>query len=125
MLANDVDPEDDPLTVDSIVTEPNHGTVSILPDGTVTYTPNTDFFGEDSFIYRVCDTENQCAEATITIDVELVPIPQEDVGPTESFNQGPFASKFVSADISFTPCPLLELNDDSLAFFITLLIAFQ
>ncbi|MCZ8529297.1 S8 family serine peptidase [Alteromonas sp. PRIM-21] len=42
----------DPSTV-TVTTEAANGTVTVNDDGTVTYTPNTDFFGEDSFTYTV------------------------------------------------------------------------
>ena len=42
----------DPSTV-VVTTEPANGTVTVNDDGTVTYAPNTDFFGEDSFTYTV------------------------------------------------------------------------
>ena len=42
----------DPSTVE-VTTEPANGTVTVNEDGTVTYAPNTNFFGEDSFTYTV------------------------------------------------------------------------
>ena len=42
VLANDSDPENDPLSVISN-TQPSNGTVAINPDGTLTYSPNTGF----------------------------------------------------------------------------------
>lgn len=85
VLANDVDPEGEDLTiVDSIVSQPNNGTVSILPDGTVTYTPDLLFTGVDTFVYRVCDSKNQCADAEVKVTVE-----EEAPPPT-----GPIASEF-------------------------------
>jgi len=56
VLAND-DPGNstlDQLTVE-IVLQPQHGTVKVNPDGTITYTPNPGFTGADSFQYRVKD----------------------------------------------------------------------
>ncbi|MCH2258014.1 MAG: Ig-like domain-containing protein [Alteromonas sp.] len=49
----EVDREElDPSTLE-VVAEAQNGTVAINDDGTITYTPNADFFGEDSFIYTV------------------------------------------------------------------------
>ena len=71
VLDNDTPSEGNKLTVHSIVSDPSHGTVSIHPDGTVTYTPEPGFDGTDSFTYRVCHSEtNQCDEATVTVTVE-------------------------------------------------------
>ncbi|RDH80494.1 tandem-95 repeat protein [Mycolicibacterium moriokaense] len=55
VLANDTDPDTgDVLTVTS-VGQPANGTAVLNPDGTVTYTPNTDFNGEDTFTYTASD----------------------------------------------------------------------
>lgn len=62
VLANDSDPEGDPLTIVS-VTEPAHGTAT--HDGTtVTYTPDPDHCGTDEFGYVVTDGTTT-ASATI------------------------------------------------------------
>jgi hypothetical protein len=50
-----VDPEDDPLAY-SVTGDPRYGTVTVGQDGTYTYTPGTDFAGNDSFIVAVTDT---------------------------------------------------------------------
>ena len=89
VLTNDTSPNgNDFLRVHSIVGQPTNGTVSILPDGTVTYTPEPGFHGDDEFMYRVCDSEtNQCDEATVTVEV--------DPPPTSPVS-APAASKSVS-----------------------------
>ncbi|MBS0122685.1 Ig-like domain-containing protein [Thetidibacter halocola] len=51
---NDTDVDGDPLTVTSIGT-PTNGTATLNPDGTVTYTPDTGFTGEDTIPYTVDD----------------------------------------------------------------------
>lgn len=70
ILANDsdVDGEIDPTTV-SIADEPNNGTVEVNDDGSVTYTPEPDFDGTDSFTYEVCDDQGGCDTADVTITV--------------------------------------------------------
>src|SRR5436309_2532703 len=52
VLANDSDPEVDPLT--AVVKKlPTSGTLVLNPlDGSFTYTPNTDFQGTDLFTYQ-------------------------------------------------------------------------
>jgi fimbrial isopeptide formation D2 family protein len=54
------------------------GTVSLNPDHSVKYTPNTGFEGTDSFGYRVCDQAGQCANATVAVTVSpnLPPVAQ-------------------------------------------------
>ncbi|AMN11908.1 S8 family serine peptidase [Alteromonas macleodii] len=61
----------DPSTV-VISGEPANGTVTVNDDGTVTYAPNTDFFGEDSFTYTV--------RVEGTIDENEEPVEGEIVG---------------------------------------------
>jgi CshA-type fibril repeat protein len=56
------------LIVTSIGT-PHNGTVKINSDGTITYTPNKDFSGIDTFSYTVTDAEGNTTTATITITV--------------------------------------------------------
>ena len=58
-------------------TDPANGTVTIDDNGTpndptddiVTYTPDPDYNGPDSFDYTVCNTMGDCSTATVTIDV--------------------------------------------------------
>ncbi len=70
LLANDTDQDDDDtsLTLTGIVTEPANGDFSANADGSFTYTPDADFFGEDSFVYAVSDgTNTSQGTATITV----------------------------------------------------------
>ena len=57
------------LTVMSIPTLPTNGKVSINIDGTITYVPNPDFQGTDSFIYQVKNTDGNFANATVTVTI--------------------------------------------------------
>ncbi len=70
VLANDSDPENDDLTVTS-VTRPSNGSAVLNSDGTITYTPNANYHGSDSFTYRARDTGNlnsDVATVALTID---------------------------------------------------------
>ncbi len=55
----------------SIVTSPSNGTLSGTAPN-VTYRPNTNFFGSDSFTFRVNDGRTNSAAATISITVNAV-----------------------------------------------------
>ncbi|ODQ90924.1 hypothetical protein BHQ18_09485 [Mycolicibacterium flavescens] len=55
VLGNDVD--DDPLRITAI-TQAANGTVVLNADGTVTYTPNENFSGTDTFTYTVREAHN-------------------------------------------------------------------
>ena len=48
---------------------PGHGSVTMNPDGTYSYTPAVGFAGMDTFTYRVTDPTGQSATATETITV--------------------------------------------------------
>ena len=50
---------------------PNNGTVTLNPDGTVTYTPDPGFEGTDTFEYEICDDDMppNCDIGVITINV--------------------------------------------------------
>jgi len=52
----------------SILTQPPHGTLNGTPPN-LTYTPDEDYFGSDSFIWKVNDGTNDSNIATVTIDV--------------------------------------------------------
>ncbi|MBC7384053.1 MAG: tandem-95 repeat protein [Bacteroidia bacterium] len=68
-LANDNDPDGDPLTV-SIIRGPVNGT-SILVGSNIRYTPNSNFGGTDSLLYQICDNGNPslCDSAWVHINV--------------------------------------------------------
>ena len=66
-LANDSDPDGDPLT-GTVITPPANGTVVWNADGTFTYTPDPGFVGSDSFAYEVCDDSGACSSAIVTIN---------------------------------------------------------
>ncbi|WP_207063023.1 Ig-like domain-containing protein, partial [Motiliproteus sp. SC1-56] len=65
VLANDSD-IDGPKAPVSSVTPGANGSVSINADGTVTYTPNADFSGDDSFTYTNADGETATVSVTVT-----------------------------------------------------------
>ncbi len=71
VLVNDNDPENTNLTVTTIVEQPNNGTATPNANGTVTYTPDPNFIGEDDFSYVVCDAGNpqECDTAQVGINV--------------------------------------------------------
>ena len=70
VLANDSDVEGDTLTVQS-VTQGASGSVVDNGDGTVTYTPNPDWNGVDTFTYTVTDGA-LTDTATVTVTVTAV-----------------------------------------------------
>jgi hypothetical protein len=66
VLANDSDPDGDPLTVTG-VTDPPNGTAVNNGDGTVTFTPDCGFFGIDTFDYTISDGQGGTDTGTVTV----------------------------------------------------------
>ena len=84
VLANDHDPDGDPLTVTSASAQ--HGNVAINPDGTLTYTPNALYRGSDSIAYTISDGQGGTSSAHVAVTVTPVNHAPRDVGtlPTRS-----------------------------------------
>jgi VCBS repeat-containing protein len=53
-------------------TQPANGTTTLNPDGTITYTPNANFFGSDSFTYTIRDANGGTSTATVVVQVSAV-----------------------------------------------------
>ncbi len=71
VLSNDSDPDGDAITP-SVVTNPANGSVTVNTNGTVTYTPDANFNGTDSFTYRLSDGEFDSNTATVNINITSV-----------------------------------------------------
>ena len=71
ILDNDFDPDNDSIVLTDIITDPENGVVTVNGDGTVTYDPNPDYVGLDSFQYQICDVPfDGCDTAWVIIDIE-------------------------------------------------------
>ncbi|QGQ99867.1 LPXTG cell wall anchor domain-containing protein [Paenibacillus psychroresistens] len=69
----------------SIGKDPEHGTVTVTPDGKWVYTPKPGFIGKDKFSVIITDKDGNEEEIFIDIDVEEVPLgvtPAEGTLPT-------------------------------------------
>ncbi|RDY57681.1 Ig-like domain-containing protein [Flagellimonas nanhaiensis] len=72
-------------------TNPPNGSISINDNGTandpsddiVTYTPDADFNGTDTFDYTVCNAFGACSTATVTVDVIPIVDTLDDSAATE------------------------------------------
>ena len=71
ILKNDSDAEGDSLKAAKIG-DPIHGSLTVNSDGSFSYRPNADFFGEDSFTYKVNDSISDSNTATVTVSVTAV-----------------------------------------------------
>ncbi|HEX2701770.1 MAG TPA: ELWxxDGT repeat protein [Acidimicrobiales bacterium] len=93
VLANDTDPDANPLTATNaqaifvpgpseplqststtytFPSDPPHGNATINADGSFTYTPDANYFGPDSFKYVARDARGAWDDATVTINVSAV-----------------------------------------------------
>ncbi|WP_257668785.1 T9SS type B sorting domain-containing protein [Parapedobacter tibetensis] len=70
VLENDR-PGSSPIAVGSvrITRQPSNGTLVVNPDGSITYTPNPGFVGDDSFEYETADENGLTDTATVTLTV--------------------------------------------------------
>jgi len=102
------DPDNDPLTF-SIVTQPTHGTLSgTLPQ--VTYTPDNDYAGKDTFEFKVNDGTVDSAPAIVhmnVLDTNSAPVAQSQ---SVSFDQD------TPQEITLTAT---DADNDSLTYTIT------
>ncbi|MQZ10619.1 tandem-95 repeat protein, partial [Vibrio parahaemolyticus] len=71
VLGNDTFEGDDKVVSLDTNNGPANGTVSVNPDGSVTYTPNDNYHGADSFTYIV--TSGGVSEST-TVSVDVTPV---------------------------------------------------
>lgn len=71
ILNNDSDANGNPLTA-AVVSQPLHGSLTLNPDGSFSYTPAADFNGTDTFTYRANDgtVDGNLATVTITVNAD-------------------------------------------------------
>lgn len=58
----------DNVTV-SIEAMPANGSVEILSDNRIIYTPNSDYYGQDSFVYKLSDPQGPFAMGTVAVGI--------------------------------------------------------
>ncbi len=85
VLANDTDPDLDPLQT-VLVDDVSNGVLTLNADGSFDYTPAANFNGTDSFTYRASDGRAQSNLATVTLTVGAVsdvPVAADDQYQTQ------------------------------------------
>ncbi|ELA4963019.1 tandem-95 repeat protein [Vibrio parahaemolyticus] len=85
VLGNDTFEDDGKVVSLDTNNGPANGTVSVNPDGSVTYTPNDNYVGKDTFTYVV--TSGGVSESTtVNVDVTPVndaPVAKDDIATTQ------------------------------------------
>ncbi|MCV5743371.1 cadherin-like domain-containing protein, partial [Escherichia coli] len=81
VLGNDTFEGDDKVVSLDTNNGPANGTVSVNPDGSVTYTPNDNYHGTDSFTYIV--TSGGVSEST-TVRVDVTPVNDAPVATNDN-----------------------------------------
>jgi VCBS repeat-containing protein len=69
VLGNDADPDNTTLTA-NLVTDVQHGTLTLNTNGSFTYTPAAGFVGTDTFTYTAGDGSLSSNEAIVTLNVQ-------------------------------------------------------
>lgn len=90
LLANDIDPDGDPVTFVGVSTEALHGRAFELPDGRLSFTPDADWNGEVVFEYQITDgrlesPDQQDGQTYRQIVIDFAPVndaprPRDDAG---------------------------------------------
>ena len=107
LLANDTDPDGDTLSV-QISQHPAHGTVVVLADGEVEYTPTTGYVGSDSFSYVLFDGAGYSPDVQVTINVTNTP-PQATGEDHSIIHTRPFEFDVRDNDLDSDSDPLTAL----------------
>jgi hypothetical protein len=140
VLVNDVEPDNDPVsvTIGGGLLMPIHGTIGVLSNGLISYTPAPGFSGSDVFDYRITDsrlgfTSGSCsniglssvARVRIVIGGNFQVLPEFSVSldgkKTVNGNELKWSVQ-TNADIQYF---ILERSADNLAFQIINTINFQ
>ena len=83
VLANDTDSDGDSLSVTQVISE--FGTVTVLANQQLSYTPAADFIGTDVLVYSITDGKGGTAssELTIVVNGNTAPVTVDDSAATD------------------------------------------
>ena len=113
VIANDADPDGDTLVVD--LASASHGVVVINGDGTLTYTPNANYNGTDTILYRIHDGNGGYATASVAVSITPVnDTPTSIAIPAQNSNDS--AAISFAANAYFNDVDLLDAAPDTLTY---------
>ena len=109
VLGNDSDPDGDAVTISSI-TQGANGRSVLKSGGAITYTPNTNFHGNDSFSYTISDGKGGHATGGVAVTVASV----NDAPVASNGSLSASADKPVSGTLSAS-----DVDGDALTYSLT------
>ncbi len=118
VLANDSDPENNPLTATLIGGTPaNTSSFTLNPNGSFNLTPSPDYFGPITFQYQVADNA-PLAGNTVTVTITVNPVNDQPAvtggsNPTVNEDAGP---QSLPAFVGINPGPANESGQVAVAF---------
>ncbi|MCG8580558.1 MAG: gliding motility-associated C-terminal domain-containing protein [Bacteroidales bacterium] len=91
-----------------VIVEAENGKAVVEADNTITFTPDHSFVGKDEFIYKVCNTDGSCDEASVFVEIENVDFKPEAINDTITYLHGtPVIVDFLANDIIEGDEPLM------------------
>jgi hypothetical protein len=113
VLDNDSDIDGDTLIVDAGTFETAHGgSVVLQSDGSFVYTPAANYFGYDSFVYRVTDSVAEWGQGTATLSI--APVDDAPVATADAFTgdeDSPIAGDVLDNDSDIDGDPLTAIAE--------------
>ena len=93
------------------VTQAAHGQVVLETDGTVSYTPDASFYGNDQFTYSVTDGQGNIESATVMVTVQqksitIVEVPSIETEPEQSRIETPSVEVAVEMEEQIESAPI-------------------
>jgi len=83
VLANDAD-LDSPQITAVLDNGPAHGTVTLNPNGSFTYTPAANYSGSDSFTYHTSD--GSASSSSVTVGITINPVDDAPLAQNDAYN---------------------------------------
>jgi hypothetical protein len=97
-ILNNIQDVDNPNLVLSIIQNTLHGNFVLNNNGNYTYTPDLNYFGNDTIVYAACDAQNACSQGYISITIQPVEDTPQIISETLLVEEGNTLINSVSAN---------------------------